>query len=209
MKRALLTSVLAAMALAAGSVAPARASSLSWEDPAGDATAVGFEEVPGGETSPRPSDPELDIRTVAFTLQGDSIVATAKMQAGGFAKASGGSVWRFYFSHKKDQYFFQALAATPEYSQVFTSTPRFYRVTPDNPDPTSNGEELKCDCKMTVKVNEGAVQFTIKVASVAKPLKAAPGAVELGKLELRTFRRAQFYLLSDVAPAPEASKFRA
>ena len=193
----------------ASQAAPARAD-LSWEDPAGDATAVGFEQVPGGETSPRPSDPELDIRTVGFTLQGDTIVATAKMEAGGMPKASGGSVWRFYFTHKQHQYFFQALAATPEYTAAgFTSVPRFYRVTPDDPDPTSNGEELRCDCKMTVKIDEGTVQFAIKTASVAKPLRAAPGSIELTKLELRTFRRAQFYLLSDVAPAPEALKFRA
>lgn len=195
--------------MAGGSVAPARASELSWEDPAGDATAVGFEQVPGGETSPRPSDPELDIRTIAFTVRGDSIVATARMEAGGFPKASGGSVWRFYFTHKQDQYFFQALAGTAEYSQVFTSVPRFYRVTPDDPDPTSNGEELRCDCKMTVKVDQGTVEFAIKSSAVAKPLKSAPGAIELAKLELRTFRRAQFYLLSDIAPAPEALKFRA
>ena len=209
MKRAVMISVLAAMAMTAGTVLPARASTLAWEDPAGDATAIGFEQVPGGETSPRPSDPELDIRTVGFALQGDSIVATTKMEAGGFPKASGGSVWRFYFSHKQDQYFFQALAATAEYSQVFLSTPRFYRVTPDDPDPTSNGEELRCDCKMAVNVDQGTVQFTIKVSSVAKPLKVAPGAVELSKLELRTYRRAQWYLLSDIARAPESSKFRA
>lgn len=124
-------------------------------------------------------------------------------------KASGGSVWRFYFSHKQDQYYFQALAGTAEYSQVFTSTPRFYRVTPEDPDPTSNGEELRCDCKMIVNVDGGLVQFTIKVAAVAKPLEAAPGAIELSKLELRTYRRAQFYLLSDIAPAPESVKFKA
>lgn len=209
MKRALFISVLAALALAVGSAVPTQASTLSWEDPSGDATAVSFEQVEVGETTPRPSDPELDIRTVGFALQGDSIVATAKMEAGGFPAASGGSVWRFYFSHKKDQYFFQALAGTPEYSQVFTSVPRFYRVTPDDPDPTSNGEELRCDCKMGVKVEEGTVQFTIKVAAVAKPLKSAPGSIELAGLELRTYRRAQWYLLSDIARAPEAMKFRA
>ena len=196
------------MALAAGS-APTQASATSWEDPAGDATAVGFEQVTAAEASPRPSDPQLDVRAASFTLQGDSIVAVAKMEAGGFAAASGGSVWRFFFSHKQDRYYFQVVAASAEYSQVFSSTPGFYRVTPEDPDPTSNGEELRCDCKMTVKMDEGTVQFTIKSASVAKSLKTTPGAMELGQLELRTFRRAQFYVLSDIAPAPESLKFRA
>lgn len=209
MKRALLVSVFAAIALSASSAVPARAAEASWEDPAGDATAVGAEHTVAAEASPRPSDPELDARTVAFTVQGDSIVVTAKMEAGGVAAASGGSVWRFFFTHKEDRYYFQATAASAEYSQLFTSTPGFYRVNPDDPDPTSNGEELRCDCKMTVKLDEGAVQFVIKTAAVAKPLKVAPGAIELTNLELRTFRRVQFYVLSDVAPAPEPLKFRA
>ena len=203
--RLFLTLVAAAAMVASAS--PARANS-SWEDPAGDANAISIEAV-AVESTPRPSDRELDIRQVGFALEGDSIVATASMEGGGYPTASGGSVWRFYFRHKDDQYFFQALAGTPEYSQVFTSVPRFYRVTPDDPDPTSNGEELRCDCKMTIDLAGGKVRFAIKTASVAKTLRTPLGSLELKELDLRTYRRAQFYLLSDLAPAPEGLVFRA
>jgi len=204
MRRVLLAALIC-IALA-GSGLPARAGPASWEDPAGDATAISIEGV-AQESTPRPSDPELDIRAVSFALEGENIVGTASMKAGGFAAGSGGSVWRFYFSHKKNRYFFQAVAATAEYSQVFSSTPRFYRATPE--DPTSNGEELKCDCKMTVDAKAGKVRFAIKTAAVAKPLKAAAGSIELTGLELRSYRRANFYLLADVAPAPAGTTFRA
>ena len=199
--------ILAVAAAVVASGSPAQANS-SWEDPAGDATAISVEAV-AVESSPRPSDPELDIRTVGFALEGDSIVATAAMEAGGYPSASGGSVWRFYFTHKKDQYFFQALSATPEYSNVFGSVPRFYRVTPEDPDPTSNGEELRCDCKMAIDVEGGKVRFAIKAESVAKTLRTPLGSLEFKELDLRTYRRAQFYLMADIAPAPEGHVFRA
>ncbi len=205
MKRTVLLLVLSAATMLAGMALPAQAKA-GWDDPAGDATGIDD----NAPTTPRPSDPELDIRAVALTVEGDSIVASAKMEKGGYAVASGGTVWRFYFTHKTGTYFFQALAATAEYSQVFGSTPRFYKV-PEGAvqDPSSNGEELKCDCKATVDVSGGGVKFTIKTASVAKPLKVAPGAIELTGLELRTYRRIQLYTLTDVAPAPEKTTFRA
>ena len=205
-KLRLFLSIAAAAAIVA-SGSPAKADA-SWEDPAGDANAFSIDRL-AVESTPRPSDPELDIRQVAFTLEGDSIVATTSMEAGGFASASGGSVWRFHFGHKDDQYFFQAQAGTPEYSQVFTSVPRFYRVTPDDPDPTSNGEELRCDCKMTLDLAKGNVRFAIKTASVAKTLRTPLGSLELKELEMKSYRRLQWYLLADVAPAPEGMTFRA
>ena len=190
--RRLLLLIVPTLALLGALETPGRAAPAGWEDPAGDATAVWVEQVELGESSPRPSDPELDIRNVSLAVEGDSIVASASMEAGGFAVGSGGSVWRFYFGHKDNRYFFQALAATAEYSQVFTSTPRFYRVTPDDPDPTSNGEELRCDCKMTIDLDGGKVRFAIKTESVAKTLRTSVGSLELKELDLRTYRRVQF-----------------
>lgn len=188
---------------------PVRASGTAWEDDAGDATALGAEHTIASETSPRPNDPELDIRTVTLDVEGDSIVATAATEEGGLALGSGGSVWRFFFTHEDQRYFFQALAASAEYSQVFTSSPGFYRLDPSDPDPTSNGEALRCDCKMSVDLDAGTVRYSIKTDAVAKTLKSAPGSIELADLELRTFRRMQFYVLADISPAPDNTVFRA
>lgn len=205
MKKATSALAFIAILLMVTGAAPTQAKT-AWEDPAGDATGVDD----NAPSSPRPSDPQLDIRTASFSVEGDSIIATVKMEKGGFAVASGGTVWRFYFTHKSGTYFFQALAATPEYSQVFTSTPRFYKVpTGAVQDPTSNGEELKCDCKMVTDVAGGSVKFTIKTAGVAKSLKVAPGGIELTKMDVRTYRRANFYTLTDVAPAPAKATFKA
>jgi hypothetical protein len=205
MKKATSALAFIAVLLMVAGAAPTQART-AWEDPAGDAT--GVDDL--APSTPRPSDPQLDIRTASFSVEGDSIVVTTKMEKGGFAVASGGSVWRFYFTHKTGTYFFQALAATPEYSQVFGSTPRFYKVpVAVVQDPTTNGEELKCDCKMVTDVPGGTVKFTIKTASVAKPLKVAPGGIELTKMDVRTYRRAQFYTLTDVAPAPAKATFKA
>jgi len=189
---------------------PAQAGGVGWNDPAGDATAMSFEGVRLPPT-PRPSDPQLDIRAVSFAVEGDSIVASASMEAGGFAVASGGSGWRFFFSHKNDRYFFQAAASTTEFDPVHLSTPRFYRVKyhVEGAEQTWDIEELRCDCKTTVNVKAGKVRFVTKTAAVARTLKVPVGSIELKELELVSNRRTGYCMMADVAPAPAGMVFRA
>ena len=184
----------------AAQAAPSRASA-EWEDTEGDATAL-----PGVESTPRPSDPELDVVWSKFSVSGDSIVATTRVVKLGVAIGSGGSVFQFHFKHKDVGYYLQGLTGSAEYQQFFINTPRFYRV---NPDPTADNEELRCDCKFTTDPKTNAAVFTIKTSSVAKPLKASPGAIEMGSLAVKTFRRANNYIDADISTAPASLKFRA
>lgn len=138
LRRALLLFV-AVLALVS-QAAPGRATA-EWEDAEGDATAL-----PLVESTPRPSDPELDIVFSGFSVKGDSIVASTRVLKLGVPVGSGGSVFHFGFKYKDDRYYFQGLTGSAEYQQLFLNNPRFYR---ENPDPTGDPEELRCDCKFT------------------------------------------------------------
>ena len=197
--RRLLFLLVALLSLAAQAV-PGRASA-EWEDTEGDATAL-----PGVESTPRPSDPELDVVFSGFKVSGDSIVATTRVVKLGVAVGSGGSVFQYHFTHKDVGYYFQGLTGSAEYQQFFLNNPRFYRV---NPDPTADNEELRCDCKFATDPKTNSAIFTIKISSVAKPLKVSPGSIEVGGLAVKTFRRANNYIDADISAAPEALKFRA
>jgi len=190
---------LAAVALAT-QAAPGRADA-EWQDPEGDATAL-----PGVESTPRPSDAELDILSSNFKVSGDSIVATTRLAKLGVAVGSGGSVFQYRFKHKDVGYYFQGLTGSAEYQQLFLNNPRFYRV---NPDPAGDDEELKCDCKFATDPKTNSAIFTIKTAAVAKPLKVAAGGIEVGGLEVRTYRRARNYFDADISAAPDSLKFNA
>lgn len=172
-----------------------------WEDESGDATAL-----PEMESSPRPSDAELDILLSSYSVSGDSIVASTQLEAIGEAPGSGGSVYQFHFHHKGQRYYLQSLTGSPEYSQLFLGNPRFYRA---NDDPAGDPEELRCDCKATVDQKTKTATFSIKTSGVAKALKASVGAITLEGLEVRTFRRLYTYLPADTSVAPEALKLQA
>ena len=62
---------------------------------------------------------------------------------------------------------------------------------------------------MVTDVPAGIVKFTIKTAGVAKSLKVAPGGIEVTKIEVRSYRRANFYTLTDVAQPPAKATFKA
>ena len=90
MRRILTTAAVASLALAfllGGS--PARAGELSLEDPAGDATGLG--EV---ESTPRPSDPELDILNVKYASTPTELRIDLKMAKIGHPVGSIGYTYR-------------------------------------------------------------------------------------------------------------------
>ena len=199
MLRRTLLLLLAVVTVASQGV-PSRASA-EWEDEAGDATAL-----PEMESSPRPSDAELDILFASYTVSGENIVASVRLEAIGEAPGSGGSVYQFHFHYKGQRYYMQSLTGSPEYSQLFLGNPRFYRA---NDDPTGDPEELRCDCKASVDQKTKTAIFSIKTASVAKILKSAVGAMVLEQLEVRTFRRLYTYIDADISLAPEGLKLQA
>jgi hypothetical protein len=192
--------VVLAVAGFAGAAAPARAEA-AWTDAKGDATAL-----PGVESTPRPSDPELDIVASSYRVVGDSIVATTRVERLGVAVGSGGTVFHFRFTYKNDEYYLQGLTGSAEYQQLFLNNPRFYRAAKDE---VSDPEELRCDCKFATDPKSHSATFTIKTEAVAKPLKASAGTMELKNLNVRTFRRINFYVDADISRAPEKLTFRA
>lgn len=180
---------LAVIAVAApGSAAPA----VEWVDPPGDAN--GMPEV---ESTPRPSDPELDVLNASFTRRGDSLVASLRLERLGTAPGSFGSVYRWYFTLRDSEYYFMARTNAPEYP--YSSTPAFYRVDPLGVE----DEELRCDCKATFDNKANTVAFAIKWEGIKKTLKGG----ELTGLYALTFRRYTLFIDADTARAPEQARF--
>lgn len=179
---------------------PSRANA-EWTDDENDATGVLVV-----ESTPRPSDAELDILTSSFAVSGDSIVAKIRVKTLGVPVGAGGAVFHYRFKFKDDTYYFQGLTGSAEYQQLFLNNPRFYR---ENPDPTGDAEELKCDCKFATDPKTNSAVFTMKTAGLAKAIKGSVGSMEFGTLETKTWRRANSYIDVDISRAPEALKFTA
>ena len=192
-KRILVMAVVLASLAAGGLASPgSAASSVDWEDPAGDANGA-----PEVESTPRPSDPELDVLYASFAVQGENLVASARLEKLGIAPGSFGSVYRFYFTHKDATYYMMARSATPEYDMLYYSTPAFYRAAAT---PVDEDEELKCDCKVTFDTKSNTVSFALKMNGLKKTLK---GGGELKALHVLTFRRYSLFIDGDTARAPE------
>ncbi|MBW3536421.1 MAG: hypothetical protein KY395_01445 [Actinobacteria bacterium] len=189
--RVFVTAVLFA-SLTAGALAPpgTAATSVEWEDPAGDANGA-----PRVESTPRPSDPELDILFASYAVQGENLVASIRLEKLGTAPGSFGSIYRFYFTHKDANYYMMARTATPEYP--YSTDPRFYRMAENE---IEDSEELKCDCKVTFDAKANTVSFSLKMAALKKALK---GGGELTDLYVKTLRRANLFIDADTARAPE------
>lgn len=189
----LVSCLVAALLSAPGSAA----ATVEWTDPKGDANGL-----PRMESSPRPSDPELDILSASFSRKGDSLVASMKLDRVGVVNGSFGSVYRWYFKLKDSEYFFMARTATAEYSQLgYLSTPRFVRAHPSGV--SDLDEQLKCDCKATFDDKTKTVAFAIKWEGIKKTLKGG----ELKGLYAITFRRYPYFIPGDTARAPEKASF--
>jgi hypothetical protein len=192
-RRNLLATAVLVAALVAGSSLPARAAA-EWTDPVGDANGVA-QDV---NSSPRPSDPQLDVVAATISVVGDSLVAKARTSAGGNAQGSFGSLYRFYFTFKGEEYYFLARTATPEYAMLYLATPGFFKVG----DEVNGDTTLKCDCKAAFDDKAKQATFTIKLAPMKSTLKASGGAT-LSALRVQTLRRYPVFVNGDVAPAPE------
>ncbi|HUR48896.1 MAG TPA: hypothetical protein VMY88_05095 [Acidimicrobiales bacterium] len=155
--------------------------------------------MPEVESSPRPSDPELDVLNVSFVHKGENLVASLKLERVGIAAGSFGSVYRWYFKLKDSEYYFMARSATAEYDQLYYSTPGFYRVDPLGVE----DEELRCDCKASFDNKTNTVSFAIKWEGIKKTLKGG----ELSSLYALTFRRYPNFIDADTARAPEKATF--
>ena len=109
-----------ALVLSAGlglllSVAPAQAAEYSFKDAAGDAT--GFQ----AESTPRPSDPELDILSVTFSSDDKSLTAVVQLEALGTPQGATGATRTAGFTYEGSEYWFRFQAPQPPADNVAAS----------------------------------------------------------------------------------------
>ena len=197
MRRALLAALLCIALTATGTAARAGQGSAQWNDPEGDATALG-----SMESSPRPSDDELDILSSQYRFAGDDLVAMTRIKRIGYAPGSGASAFRLHFSFRSQRYYFEAVVgASWEYMSTFMpcqGCSGFYRAGPSGP------EEIACACRTSWDFKSGSwVAFTVRKSSLARALGVGVGQLDLGDLRVETLRHLYSYSPSDVSVAPK------
>lgn len=141
---------------------PARAGELNQPDPAGDATAVG-----DVESTPRPSDPELDILGVKYSSDGKEFRIDMKMAKIGQPAAAIGFTYRLNFTHGATsyQFLYQVLAVPGIDQPVFVLRSG------------ATGDSVTCKCSGKVNGKTATLEIRADIASLARGMKAFdPGA---------------------------------
>lgn len=158
MRRTLTTaaSMLLAIALLLGSI-PARAGELNLPDPAGDATGLG--EV---ESTPRPSDPELDILGIKYSSDGKELRIDLKMAKIGMPTGSAGYTYRVNYTHGATDYqFLYQVLSVPGYDQPYF----VLRAGVD-------GAEISCRCSGKVNGKTATLEIRADIVSLGKAMKS-------------------------------------
>ena len=147
---------------------PAQAGNLEWTDAPGDATGIGVDEV---ESTPRPSDNQLDILKTNWSSDGKYL--TLVMQVASIAGEPTGSTgrdYRFYFTHKDTRWAVGAQLPSAPMDSAFIKGPIMYNDT--------DGEYGECGgCK--ANLDEKKNTFTLRVAYDTFD-RAFPGSEKVG-----------------------------
>jgi hypothetical protein len=180
---------------------PAGQPELRWTDAAADAT--GFF---GESSTPRPSDPELDILEARYSFSGSNLVTSVKVEQIGMPFWSNASVFRFHFRSGKDSYYLQSVIGTSaEYLILFFDGggPTFSRVS------AAGRETLECECRATFDFEKDTATISISKQSLMKAVNVPVGHLDLRDLRVETLgHQPTTYWSSDTAPAPEGSALR-
>ena len=135
-----------------GVSAPANAGEVSWTDEPGDATGIGVEAV---ETTPRPSDNQLDILKTTWSADGKYLnLAMYLDSVDGDPPGSTGRDYRFYFTHKDTRWAVGAQLPSPPMDTAFIHGPIVYNE--------DTGEYGECGCK--IGFDTKAKAFTMSVS---------------------------------------------
>ena len=147
-----------AIALLVGSV-PARAGEAQWADPAGDAT--GLSAV---ESTPRPSEPQLDLLKVSYVGDGKNLTVASQVATLADPVASGGAAYRWYWIYDGITYELILQLPTPPTDTAFIRGPIF----------KGKGVTLECGgCKARYDVKANTVGITIPISAIARGVKTA------------------------------------
>ncbi|HUQ40273.1 MAG TPA: hypothetical protein VM030_08970 [Acidimicrobiales bacterium] len=162
--------------LGGAAVPPAHAgASVSFTDPAGDAT--GLDPLPGSqepvlESTPRPSDPELDLVAVAWTADAKNVTVLAKVGQLGAPPVGIGTVFRFWFSYSNQP--FQLIAQLPSGPATSTTTTGLFMRARM---PTS--AELNCrDCRVSYDAKSSSIKVTASIAGLSAGMRQQSAALK-------------------------------
>lgn len=145
-----------AIALLAGG-APARAGTLEFTDPEGDAT--GLSEV---ESTPRPSEPELDILNASYVSDGKTLTVSSQVLTLADPVASGGAAYRWAWVYDGIVYELVFQLPTPPTDTVFVRGGVF----------RGDGATISIDCcKPTYDTKTNTIGLAISLSSIAKGVK--------------------------------------
>ena len=201
MRKALTTAGCFALAFALFlPTSPARAAEVSWADDAGDASAIGAEEV--GPT-PRPSDSQLDILKTTWSADGKNLhLAMYLDSVTGDPTASFGRDYRFYFTHEGTRWAVGAQLPSPPMDTAFIQGPIMYNET--------TGEYGDCSCKASFDTK--AKTFNLRVGYETFD-RAFPGNDKVGpgtkftELSSVAARFQVFIIPADFSNAPAPGTF--
>jgi len=154
MRLRLISAVAAVVALGMVS-GPAQAGEFKIPDRAGDAT--GVDTV---ESTPRPSDPELDILNVAYSSDGKQLKIDLKMAKIGQPVGSAGYTYRVNFTHGGTQYQFLYQVLEGPFAPGF-----FFRS-------GAAGDRVTCKCSGTVNGKTATLEIRADIASMSRGIKA-------------------------------------
>lgn len=175
---AVLVSLLAVLA------PPAQAGALAWEDTKGDATGWTAQEVEALESTPRPSDPELDLLFTSWATSGDTIVIVIRLDKLAQPQASQGATYTANFNYDESPYSFRY--QNPADVSV-SARGLFFRAG------TTTIPCARCSAKLDGKTN--TVTITAALSSMTAGMKSNnPSTPPIGKgskftkLQAKTYR---------------------
>lgn len=200
MRRTLTTAgaiALAVAVLVGGS--PARAGELSVDDPAGDATGVDLLGTPEAQSTPRPSDAELDILNMAWRSDAKDLKIDLKLAEIGHPIGSVGYSYRLNFTHAEIDYHFLYQVLGPPDAQSVSFVFR-----------DADGNVIECRCSGKVDGKTATLQVTAEIASLGRALKTNSGTAlgpgtKLTNITGTTDRILGFLVAVDTASAPPAT----
>ncbi len=182
------------------SPAPSRAGTLSYADPAGDATAV------AGNDVPRSSDAELDLLKASWSTTSDELVVTASLTAMGAPLASDGWAVAHYFDYEAIRFEVLIQDVGMATSTAIGPDGVYLRVAGDS------STEYPCVCGFNTNPDQATVTVRVELHSIGSAVRAidprlprpAAGS-QFTDLHTISYRVAGFLLAADEAFAPEGT----
>lgn len=142
-----------------GNALPANAATLTFTDAKGDAT--GFVV----ESTPRPSDPELDILAVSFRTTADTLFVVAKFDKLGTPQLATGATRTINFTYDEADYEFRYQSPAPPQDQV-SATGFFFR--------DSLGMSIPCGrCSGKLDLKAATLSITAPFSSMSAGIKTS------------------------------------